>query len=62
MNKMPYKAQIEVLPEQKAEEFIDKMAHFKRIRLLEDANNYSGKLEDKIFYVKEVDKKAEAIK
>lgn len=38
------------------------MAHFKRIILLEEAHNDGKQVEDLMYYVKVVDKKAEAIK
>lgn len=37
------------------------MSHYKIIKSLEDAVKYNKKIEDKMYYVKIVDKKAEAI-
>jgi hypothetical protein len=38
------------------------MGHFKKIRLLEDSNANGSNVEEMMFYVKNVDKKAEIIK
>ena len=38
------------------------MGHFKRIRLLEDSFRNNGNIEESMYYVKNVDKKAEIIK
>ena len=40
---------------------MDRMGHFKRIRLLEDSHKNNSSLEDMMYYVKKVDKKAEII-
>jgi hypothetical protein len=38
------------------------MGHFKRIRLLEEAQTSARPIEDLMYYVKVVDKKAEIVK
>ena len=40
---------------------MDKMGHFKKIRLLEDSHRQGTSIEDMMYYVKKVDKKAEII-
>jgi hypothetical protein len=35
LNRMPYKSEIVVDPESQSESFVDRMGHFKKIRLLE---------------------------
>lgn len=40
---------------------MDRMGHFKRIRLLEDSRRSDSNLEDMMYYVKEVNKKEEII-
>lgn len=49
-------------PDADSSSFIDRMGHFKRIRLLEDSNRTNSAVEDMMYYVKVVDKKAEIIK
>ena len=44
------------------ESFIDRMGHFKRIRLLEDSHRDNSSLQEMMYFVKKVDKKAEIIK
>lgn len=61
-NKVPYETTIEIDPTIENIPFIDKMAHFKRIRLLEESLQIDGDVEDRMYFVKEVDKKAEIIK
>lgn len=61
-NKKPYKSKIVVEPSTENDSFIDRMGHFKRIQLLEDSYQNNSSLEDMMFYVKSVDKKAEIIK
>ena len=58
---MPYKSEIIIDPSEEGESFVDKMAHFKRIRLLEDSHKNNGNIEDLMYFVKKVDKKAEII-
>ena len=48
-------------PSAEGQSFVDRMGHFKRIRLLEDSHKGNGSLEDLMYYVKKVDKKAEII-
>ena len=38
------------------------MGHFKRIRAIEDSYKKNGDIEETMFYVKTIDKKAEIIK
>ena len=61
-NKMPYESKIPIDPSVEGEAFVDKMGHFKRIRLLEDSHKNNSNLEDLIYYVKKVDKKEFIIK
>jgi archaellum component FlaC len=42
--------------------FVDKMGHFRRIRLLESAESMNSNVADLMYYVKVVDRKAEIIK
>jgi hypothetical protein len=49
-------------PTSESQAFIDRMGHFKRIRLLEETYHSNGSLEDRMYYVKTVDKKEAAIK
>ena len=48
-------------PSLQYESFIDRMGHFKRIRILEDSYHNNGNLEDMMYFVKKVDKKVEII-
>ena len=61
INKMPFNSEIAIDPEIESESFVDKMGHFKRIRLLEDSFHNNTNIEDLMFYVKEIDKKIEII-
>ena len=58
---MPFNSEITIDPQVESESFVDKMGHFKRIRLLEDSFHNNGNIEDLMFYAKEVDKKMEII-
>lgn len=62
LNKKLYKSEIMINPDADSLPFIDRMGHFKRIRLLEDSNRTNSAVEDRMYYVKVVDKKAEIIK
>lgn len=62
LNKKFYKSEIMINPDVNSSPFIDRMGHFKRIRLLEDSNKCNSSIEDMMYYVKVVDKKAEIIK
>jgi hypothetical protein len=48
--------------ETQSDSFIDKMGHFKSIRILEESLQIDGNLQDQMYFVKVVDKKAEIIK
>ena len=39
LNKLPYSSEIEIDPSAEKTEFIDKMGHFKRIRVLEESHH-----------------------
>ena len=54
---MAYESKISIDPLAEGESFVDKMGHFKKIRLLEDSHKNNSNLEDLIYYVKKVDKK-----
>lgn len=59
---MPYKSEIVIDPSVESEFFVDRMGHFKRIRLLEDSHKTSRDIEDMMYYVKKkVDKKEQII-
>ena len=58
LNKQPFKSEIVVDPSAGSASFIDRMGHFKKIRLLEDSYHSNGNLQDMMYFVKEVDKKA----
>ena len=61
LNKMPYQSEIPIDPSVEGESFVDKMGHFKRIRLLENSHRDNSNIEDLMYYGKKVDKKAEII-
>ena len=61
LNKKPFKSEIVIDPSIESESFVDKMGHFKRIRILEDSHKHNSDLEDMMYYVKKVDKKTEII-
>ena len=58
LNMLPYQADIVVNPSAENTPFIDKMAHFARIRALEEALEADIEIKDLMYYVKVVDKKA----
>ena len=61
VTKVPYKSDIQVEVESANEPFVDKMAHLKVIRSLEEAAKEGIKIEDQMMYVKVKDYKKEAI-
>ena len=58
---MPYKSEIEVTVDSLNEPFVDKMAHLKVIKNLEEAAKDGIKVEDQMLYVKVKDYKQDAI-
>lgn len=58
VTKLPYATEIKVEPEPKSLPFVDKMGQFKKIRLMEEAFVNNSNLEECMFYVKVIDKKA----
>ena len=61
LNKVLYQSSIEVEPNSTSYSFIDKMGHFKRIRLLEESQSAGSNLEELMLYGDVVDKKAKII-
>ena len=61
INKKHYKSEIVVDPSTESDSFIDRMGHFKRIQILEDSYHNNNSIEDMMYYVKKVDKKADII-
>lgn len=57
-----FTSELLINPEAETASFIDRMGHFKRVRLLEDAYRTKANVEDLMYYVKVIDKKAEVIK
>jgi hypothetical protein len=55
LNNLPFQSQIEVLPDSESESFVDKLANFRIIQLLEEAE--FGNVEDYLYFTKCVDKK-----
>ena len=49
---IPYKSKIEVAVDSPSEPFVDKMAHLKIIKSLEDAVKDGIQIEDQMLYVK----------
>ena len=62
MNRREFSSDIIVRPEDESFAFIDKMGHFKRIRLLEQTHRRKEKLEEFMYSAKEVDFRKEAIR
>ena len=44
LNKKQFKSKLVINPEVEGDAFIDKMGHFKRIRLLEESHDNNGKV------------------
>lgn len=62
VTKLPYKSTLEVDPSITLNQpFVDKMAHFKVIRSLENSAKDGVSIEDQMYYVKTKDPKKEAI-
>lgn len=57
INQLPYQSDILIDPNSASDSFIDRMGHFKRIRLMEDSQSDGSNLEDLMFFVKVLDKK-----
>ena len=57
MNKLPYQADLVIDPSVESESFVDRMGHFKRIRILEESHSNNGDLEYMMYYVKKFHKK-----
>ena len=62
ITKVPYKAEIQVNPDTFNEPFVNKMAHLKVVKALEEAAEGGISIEDRMMYVKVKDYKQEAIK
>ena len=62
LNKLPFTSEIVVDPEVENESFIDRMGHFKRIRIFEDSLNSNGNVDNLMYYAKNLDKKAQIIR
>lgn len=62
MTKIPYKAEIKVNPDTFNQPFVNKMAHLKVVKALEEAAQGGISVEDRMMYVKVKDYKQEAIK
>lgn len=62
VTKLPYKATIVVQPDSINQPFVDKMAHLKVLRSLENSAKDGVSIEDQIYFVKVKDYKEEAIK
>ena len=61
-NKLPFASEIQVDPAAMNESFVDRMGHFRRIRLLEEALSNNIEVAEFMFAAKVVDLKAEIIK
>lgn len=62
VTKLPYKASIDVNPDSPNQPFVDKMAHLKVLRSLENSAKEGVSVEDQMYFVKVRDFKEEAIK
>lgn len=62
ITKMPYKATIDVLPSTLNQPFVDRMAHLKVLRSLENAAKDGVHIEEQMHYVKVKDCHEEAVK
>ncbi len=61
-NKLPFASEIQVDPAAMNESFVDRMGHFRRIRLLEEALRNNTEVSEFMFAAKFMDIKAEIIK
>ena len=58
LNKQSFESELVVDPSAESASFIDRMGHFKKVRLLEDSYHSNENLEDMMYFVKSMDRKA----